>query len=197
VVDFAREYDILVCHDNPYCDVVYDGYVPPSILQVQGARDVALEFNSLSKTYNMAGWRVAMAVGSATAVEALARTKTQIDSGIFRAIQDASVVALTGDQSWLAERNQIYRERRDLILETLLGLGLQAKKPLASLYVWAALPEGRSSVDFARLLLEEAGISVAPGSAFGTLGEGYVRVSVGMDTERIREAMERLKRLSF
>jgi LL-diaminopimelate aminotransferase len=197
VVDFARAYDILVCHDNPYCDVVYDGYVAPSILQVQGARDVALEFNSLSKTYNMAGWRVAMAVGNGTAVEALARTKTQIDSGIFRAIQDASVVALTGDQSWIEDRNEIYRERRDLILETLQSLGLQAKKPLASLYVWAALPEGTSSVDFAKLLLEEAGISVAPGSAFGTFGEGYIRVSVGMDTERIREAMERLKRLSF
>jgi LL-diaminopimelate aminotransferase len=197
VVGFARQYDILVCHDNPYCDVVYDGYVAPSILQVQGARDVSLEFNSLSKTYNMAGWRVAMAVGSATAVEALARTKTQIDSGIFRAIQDASVVALTGDQGWIEERNEIYRERRDLILETLLGLGLQAKKPLASLYVWAALPDGTSSVDFTRLLLEDAGISVAPGSAFGAFGEGYVRVSVGMDTERIREAMERLKRFSF
>jgi len=138
-----------------------------------------------------------MAVGNGTAVEALARTKTQIDSGIFRAIQDASVVALTGDQSWIEDRNEIYRERRDLILETLQSLGLQAKKPLASLYVWAALPEGTSSVDFAKLLLEEAGISVAPGSAFGTFGEGYIRVSVGMDTERIREAMERLKRLSF
>jgi LL-diaminopimelate aminotransferase len=197
VVDFAREYSILVCHDNPYCDVVYDGYVAPSILQVQGARDVAVEFNSLSKTYNMAGWRIAMAVGSATAVEALARTKTQIDSGIFRPIQDAGVVALTGDQGWIEGRNEIYRERRDLILETLLDLGLHAEKPLASLYVWAALPNGTRSVDFAKLLLEEAGVSVAPGSAFGAFGEGYIRVSVGMSTERIREAMERLRRLSL
>lgn len=197
VVDFARQYDILVCHDNPYCDVVYDGYEAPSILQVDGARDVALEFNSLSKTYNMAGWRIAMAVGSPMAVEALARTKTQIDSGIFRPIQDAGVVALTGDQGWLEERNEIYRERRDLILETLAEIGLQARKPLASLYVWAALPEGTSSVEFAKLLLDEVGISVAPGSAFGARGEGYIRVSVGMGTQRVREAMERLRRLNF
>jgi len=196
-VDFARRYDVLICHDNPYCDVVFDGYVAPSILQVEGARDVALEFNSLSKTYNMAGWRIAMAVGSPVAVEALARTKTQIDSGIFRAIQDAGVVALTGDQSWIEGRNEIYRERRDLILETLPGVGLKAERPLASLYVWATLPEGTSSVDFARLLLEEAGISVAPGIAFGAYGEGYIRLSLGMSTARIREAMERLKRLSF
>jgi LL-diaminopimelate aminotransferase len=145
----------------------------------------------------MAGWRIAMAVGSATAVEALARTKTQIDSGIFRPIQDAGVVALTGDQGWIEGRNEIYRERRDLILETLLDLGLHAEKPLASLYVWAALPNGTRSVDFAKLLLEEAGVSVAPGSAFGAFGEGYIRVSVGMSTERIREAMERLRRLSL
>jgi LL-diaminopimelate aminotransferase len=196
-VDFAKEYDILICHDNPYCDVVYDGYIAPSILQVPGARDVALEFNSLSKTYNMAGWRIAMVVGSAVAVEALARTKTQIDSGIFRPIQDAGVEALTGDQGWLQERNSTYRERRDLILDTLQEIGLQAEKPLASLYVWAAVPKGYRSADFAKLLLEEAGVSVAAGSAFGAYGEGYIRVSVGMGTDRVREAMERLKVLAF
>lgn len=197
VVAFAKKYDLLVCHDNPYCDVVYDGYAAPSILQVEGARDVALEFNSLSKTYNMAGWRIGMAVGSPMALEVLARTKTQIDSGIFRAIQDAGVVALAGDQSWLEERNEIYRERRDLILETLAQVGLKARKPVASLYLWAALPDGTRSVDFARFLLEEVGISIAPGAVFGECGEGYIRVSVGMSTERIREAMERLRRLSF
>jgi LL-diaminopimelate aminotransferase len=196
-VEFARENSILICHDNPYCDVVYEGYVAPSILQVQGARDVAVEFNSLSKTYNMAGWRIAMAVGSSTAVEALARTKTQIDSGIFRPIQDAGVVALTGDQSWIEDRNEIYQERRDLILETLLDLGLQAVKPQASLYVWAALPKGTISVDFTKRLLEEAGVSVAPGGAFGAFGEGYIRVSVGMSTDRVREAMGRLRQLSL
>lgn len=196
-VAFARRYDVLICHDNPYCDIVFDGYTAPSLLQVPGAMELALEFNSLSKTYNMAGWRVGMAVGNATAVEALACTKTNIDSGIFRPIQDAAGVALTGDQSWLAGRNEIYRERRDLILATLEEIGIQADKAIASLYIWAQVPQGYSSAEFARTLLEDAGISIAAGSAFGAHGEGYVRISLGMSTERIREAMERLRRLEF
>ena len=197
VVDFAKRYDLLICHDNPYCDITFDGYTAPSILQVPGAVDLALEFNSLSKTYNMAGWRVGMAVGSATAVEALARTKTNIDSGIFRPIQDAAVVALTGDQHWLKVRNGIYRERRDLILETLREVGIQARKTMASLYLWAAVPEGHTSEEFATRLLEETGVSISPGSYFGLLGEGYLRISLGMSTGRIREAMERLKHLQY
>lgn len=196
-VAFARRYDVLICHDNPYCDIVFDGYTAPSLLQVSGAMEVALEFNSISKTYNMAGWRVGMAVGNATAVEALARTKTNIDSGIFRPIQDAAGVALTGDQSWLADRNEIYRERRDLILSTLDEIGIQADKAMASLYIWAKVPPGYSSAEFVRTLLEDAGISIAAGSAFGAHGEGYVRISLGMSTERIQEAMERLRRLEF
>lgn len=197
VVDFAQRYDILVCHDNPYCDITFDGYTAPSLLEVPGAMGVALEFNSLSKTYNMAGWRVGMAVGNVVAVEALARTKTNIDSGIFLPIQDGAGAALTGDQSWLQERNEIYQQRRDLILETLQALGIQAERPVASLYVWAQVPEGYTSVEYATLLLEEAGISTAPGSAFGAFGEGYLRISVGMSTDRIREAMERLMHLEF
>jgi LL-diaminopimelate aminotransferase len=196
VVDFARRNELLVCHDNPYCDVTFDGYTAPSLLQVPGAMDVALEFNSLSKTYNMAGWRIGMAVGNAMAVEALARTKTNIDSGVFRPIQDAAVVALTGDQTWLKGRNEIYRERRDLILETLREIGIQAARTKASLYVWAKIPDGYNSEEFATQLLEEAWISVAPGSAFGPHGEGFVRISMGMSTERIREAMGRLKRFA-
>ena len=194
VVAFARRHGVLVCHDNPYCDVVFDGYTAPSILQVPGAMDVALEFNSLSKTYNMAGWRVGMAVGSAVAVEALARTKTNIDSGIFLPIQDAAEVALTGDQTWLAERNSIYRGRRDLILDTLRDLGIPASESRASLYIWARVPKEYSSAEFAGRLLEDASVSVAPGSAFGPHGEGFVRISLGMSTERIGEAMERLRR---
>jgi LL-diaminopimelate aminotransferase len=196
-VAFARRYDVLICHDNPYCDVTFDGYVAPSLLQVPGAMDVALEFNSLSKTYNMAGWRVGMAVGNAMAVEALARTKTNIDSGIFRPIQDAAVLALSGDQSWLQERNDIYRLRRDLILAALEEIGIQAAKPLASLYIWAPIPLGYSSDQFATRLLDEASVSITPGTAFGPGGEGYVRISLGMSTERIREATERMKRLSL
>ena len=197
VVDFARRHELLVCHDNPYCDVTFDGYRAPSLLQIPGAMDIALEFNSLSKTYNMAGWRVGMAVGNAVAVEALAQTKTNIDSGIFLPIQDAAVVALTGDQTWLEQRNDIYRERRDLILGTLQEIGILADRPTASLYVWARVPEGYHSVDFATRLLEEAGISITPGTAFGPHGEGHVRISLGMSTGRIREAMERLRRFVF
>lgn len=196
-VDFARRFDLLICHDNPYCDVTFGDYVAPSLLQVPGAMGVALEFNSLSKTYNMAGWRVGMAVGNAVAVEALARTKTNIDSGIFRPIQDAAVLALTGDQSWLQERNGIYQARRDLILATLQEVGIRAKKPEASLYVWAETPGGYTSAELATQLLEEIGVSLAPGTAFGLHGEGYLRISLGMGTDRIREAMERLKSFDF
>jgi LL-diaminopimelate aminotransferase len=198
VVAWARRHDVLVCHDNPYCDVTFEGYVAPSLLQVPGAMDHCLEFNSLSKTYNMAGWRVGMAVGNRKAVDALARTKTNIDSGIFRAIQDAAIVALDGDQSWLEGRNEIYRQRRDLILSTLPELGMKADKTQASLYVWATIPAGfDDSVSFTTRLLEDAGVSIAPGTAFGSLGEGYVRISLGMSTERVREAMERLKGFRF
>ena len=193
VVAFAKEYDILICHDNPYCDVTFGDYRAPSILQVPGAKDVALEFNSLSKTYNMAGWRVGMAVGNATAVEALARTKTQIDSGIFRPIQDAAVTALTGDQSWLVERNGVYLERRDVIFAALKEVGIRASEPTASLYIWAQTPEGITSEDFATGLREATGVSITPGSYFGEQGEGYMRISLGRDTDRIREAMDRLR----
>jgi LL-diaminopimelate aminotransferase len=196
-VEFAREHDILICHDNPYCDITFDGYVAPSFLQVPGAADVVVEFNSLSKTYNMAGWRVGMAVGNPVAVEALARTKTNIDSGIFRPLQDAAVVALTGDQSWLADRNEIYRQRRDIILDGLSAVGIEATEAKASLYVWASTPTGHSSEAFATLLLEEAGVSIAPGTAFGPNGEGRIRISLGQATERVSEAMERIKGLEL
>jgi len=145
----------------------------------------------------MAGWRVGMAVGNPEAVAALARVKTNIDSGMFRAIQDAAVLALTGDQSWLAERNEIYRQRRDLIMEALPELGMKAEKPQASLYIWARVPEGYTSAGLATRVLNEAGISITPGTAFGQQGEGYVRISLGADTDRIREALERLRKLDL
>jgi LL-diaminopimelate aminotransferase len=195
-VHFARRHDLLICHDNPYCDVTFDGHISPSILEVPGAKDVALEFNSVSKTYNMAGWRVGMAVGSAMAVQALARTKTNIDSGIFRPLQDAVVAVLTGDQAWLKDRNEIYRQRRDLILDTLKGVGIRARKPRASLYIWAEVPSGLTSSEYAGRLLEEAGVSITPGTVFGPGGEGFVRISLGMSTTRIQEAMQRLRRFS-
>jgi LL-diaminopimelate aminotransferase len=194
VVDFARENDLLVCHDNPYCDVTFGGYVASSLLQVPGAKEVVLELNSLSKTYNMAGWRVGMAVGNPTAVDALARTKSHIDSGIFRPIQDAAVAALDGDQTWLEERNEVYRKRRDLIVDSLKQVGIETEIPRASLYVWAKTPSGYSSEQFTTWLLEDVGISITPGTVYGPHGKGYLRISLGRSTERIEEAMERLKR---
>jgi LL-diaminopimelate aminotransferase len=191
-VRFAHRHHLLICHDAPYTEVTFDGYAAPSLLQVEGAKEVVLEFNSLSKSHNMAGWRVGMAVGNADAVAAMALVKTNLDSGIFRPIQDAAIAALTGDQSWLADRNAIYQQRRDIVLEALERAGLKARKPQASLYLWPRVPDGLTSADFATRLLEETGVSVTPGTVFGQHGEGYVRISLGLSTARIREAMSRL-----
>lgn len=193
VVEFARQHRFLLVHDNPYADVTFDGYVAPSLLQVPGASELAIEFNSLSKSHNMGGWRVGMALGNADAVNALSRLKTNIDSGIFRAIQDAAVEALMGDQEWLSERNDVYARRRDIVLEALPRAGMRAETPKATIYVWASVPSGYTSADFCNRLLEETGVSITPGPAFGAQGEGYVRISLGQKTERIAEAMERLK----
>ena len=191
-IDFAREYDILICYDNPYCDLTFDGYVAPSILELPGAKEVTVEFNSLSKTYNMAGWRVGMAVGNAEAIAALTTIKTNIDSGIFRPIQDAAVVALLGDQRWIPKRIRIYQERRDIILGWLPKIGMSAQPPKASLYVWAKVPEGINCDQFAIEMLEKVGVWMTPGTAFGKYGDGYMRLSVCVPEERLREAGERL-----
>jgi LL-diaminopimelate aminotransferase len=192
-VTFARQHNILLVHDNPYCDVCFDGYVAPSLLQVPGAKEVAVEFNSLSKTYNMGGWRIGMVVGNAEAIGALSQLKTNVDSGLFRAIQDAAVEALTGDQEWLSERNDVYAYRRDVVLEALPKAGMRADTPKSTIYIWAKVPSGYTSADFCNQLLDKAGVSITPGPAFGQQGEGYVRISLGQKTERISEAMERLK----
>ncbi len=191
-VDFAEEHDIVLCYDNPYCDLTFDGYKAPSVLEIPGAKDVTVEFNSLSKTYNMAGWRVGMAVGNAEAIGALTTVKTNIDSGIFRPIQDAAAVALTSDQSWTEERNMVYQRRRDIILEWLPSIGMSAQTPKGGLYVWAKVPENTNCDDFAITLLEEAGVWITPGTAFGKHGDGYMRISLCVTEERLREAGERL-----
>jgi LL-diaminopimelate aminotransferase len=191
-LDFARRHDLLLCHDAPYCDVTYDGYVAPSLSQVRGAMEVAVEFNSLSKTANMAGWRVGMAVGNAEALAALAQVKSNVDSGIFRPLQEAAVQALSTDPDWLAARNSVYQERLEIILETLDAVGMETTRPSAALYVWARVPEGWESEPFALALLEQMGVAIAPGPFFGPSGEGYVRLSVTAPTERVREAMGRL-----
>jgi len=197
VVTFARQHDLLICHDAPYTDIAFDGYRAPSLLQVPGAREVAVEFNSLSKSHNMAGWRVGMVVGHARVIDALLRVKSNVDSGIFRAVQDAAVVALTGDQSWLVERNAIYQQRRDMVLTTLEEVGLSARRPQAGLYVWPEVPPGDTAAGFADRLLRKTGISITPGTAFGQYGEGYLRLSLGQDTTRIKEALDRLKKFEF
>lgn len=190
-VAFAREHGLLLAYDNPYCDVTWDGYIAPSVLQVPGAMEVAVEFNSFSKAYNMAGWRIGMVVGNPEAVAALARLKTNADTGIFQPIQDAAVVALETDDEWLARRNEVYKERRQVVTTALDRIGLSYTPSSATLYVWVRLPEGTVSVDFASRLLEATGVSVSPGSAFGPHGEGYARITLGHPAERLAEAMVR------
>ncbi len=190
-VEFCREYDILLCFDAPYCDNTYDGYVAPSILQVPGAKDVAIEFNSLSKSHNLAGWRAAMAVGNPVAIKALGLVKSNIDSGIALPIQQMVIEALTGDQTWLQARNAVYKERRDAVVDALQAMGLQAARPKGAIYVWTPVPAGWKSVDFATALLEEAGVSIAPGAMFGEHGEGYARISLVQPLPVMQEAMQR------
>ncbi len=193
-VDFARQHDILLCYDAPYCDLTYGDYVAPSILQVEGAMDVAVEFNSLSKTFNMAGWRMGMAVGNEVALAALAQVKSNMDSGLFHPLQEAAIVALNETQpAWLAARNARYRERFDILIEGLEALGMTAQPPQATLYLWAAIPAGwPSSEAFALAVMEQTGVVFAPGSFFGPAGEGYVRISVTASTEQVREAAGRI-----
>lgn len=195
-VAFARRHDLLLCHDAPYCDVGFEGYQAPSLLQIPGAREVAVEFNSLSKSHNMAGWRIGMAVGNDQVLAALLQVKSNVDSGIFQGVQAAGVAALSGDQAWISARNTIYQARRDLVLEGLRQAGLRAATPRAGLYVWAATPGGVTAAVFADRLLAQTGVSVTPGSAFGAHGEGYFRISLGTATERLAEAMRRLEHSS-
>ncbi len=195
VVDFARRYEILVAHDAPYTDVTFDGYRAPSLLEVPGAKEVAVEFNSFSKSFNMAGWRLGMMVGNPDAVRHVHVYKSQLDTSHFLPILRAGAVALNHPEAdeWIAWRNGVYQERRDIILEALAQTRLKADKPQASLYVWARLPEGETdSKAFCGRLLREAGVSTTPGVIFGPHGEGYLRISLGAATEKIKEAMERL-----
>ncbi len=194
-VAFARRHDLLLAYDNPYSEVIWDGTQPPSVLQVPGAREVALEFNSLSKMVNMAGWRVGMAVGNPEAIAALARVKTNADTGIFQPIQRAAAVALALPEAWHAERNAVYARRRAVVTRALDRMNLWYAPYQATLYVWVEIPPVYgTSTDFAAALLEEAGVSVSPGSAFGAHGEGYVRISLVQPEERLEEALERWER---
>jgi len=194
VVDFARRHDLVVCHDAPYTEVAFDGYRPISFLEVPGAMDVGLEFHSLSKSFNMTGWRVGMAVGNATCRDTLMKVKSNLDSGIPQAIQCAAIEALRGDQSCIEEHNAIYQRRRDRIVAVLRQMGLRVTPPKASLYIWAGIPQGYTSADFATRLLEETGVVVTPGTGYGRCGEGYIRLSLTAPDDDIEEGLERLSR---
>ncbi len=197
-VAFGRDHGILIAYDAPYCDVAYDGYVAPSILEVDGALGVAVEFNSLSKTYNMAGWRIGMAVGNRDAIGALAQVKSNVDSGLFHPLQEAAICALATEPDWIEARNAIYRERLQILADGLREIGIVAPMPKASLYLWVPLPEAskRDSDHLAKMWLEQAGVAVAPGGFFGPSGAGYVRISATAPTERIREAVARLQEVT-
>jgi LL-diaminopimelate aminotransferase len=189
---FAREYDLLVCHDAAYAQVSFDGYQPPSLLQVPGAAEVGVEFNTLSKSHNMAGWRVGAALGNRQVLRSLYTLKTNADSGHFQPVLEAATAAMSGDQGWLVGRNEVYRQRRDLVMGTMRQLGLQAASPQASLYVWFKTPPGWTSLAFAEMILDRAHVSLTPGSIFGQYGEGYIRLAFTAPTERVAEAMQRM-----
>lgn len=194
-VEFAKKYDIVICHDFAYSEITYDGYSAPSFLQAEGARDVGVEFHSLSKTYNMTGWRIGFVVGNADVIEALGRVKTNIDSGIFNAIQHTGVEALTSSQECVAEMCGIYKKRRDIVVETLNNSGWNISKPKGSIYIWVPVPSGYTSASFATHILEKAGVVVSPGNAYGASGEGYFRISLTVGDERLKEALDRIKKV--
>src|SRR5919106_1189775 len=192
-VEFAREHDVLVVHDASYTETTFDGYVAPSFLATPGAKDVGVEIFSLSKGWNMTGWRTAAIVGNADAVSAYWRLKTNVDSGLFDAVQLAGAAALTGPRKAIEEMNEIYVRRRDLVVGTLREIGVEVQPPKGTIYVWAPVPQGHTSTSFAELVLEEVAVVVSPGSIYGPSGEGFFRISLTTPDERLTEALERIR----
>ncbi len=197
VVAFARRYQIIVCHDAAYSEIAFDGYEPLSFMEVEGAKEVGIEFHSLSKTFNMTGWRIGFAVGHAEIVSGLGRVKTNIDSGLFQAIQEAGMEALNHFDTPFPEIIKVYERRRDVLVKGLREIGLEVDLPKATFYVWFQVPRGYTSAQFAGLLIEKVGIVATPGNGFGEGGEGYIRMAVTVDEKKLREAIERLKGLKF
>lgn len=195
VVRFCRDHDIVLAYDNAYSEVAYDGYHPPSIFEIPGAREVAIEFHSLSKTYNMTGWRVGWAAGNADLVRALTRVKTFCDTGVPFTIQHAATAALRARDEWLPGNLAIFRERRDAAAATLADAGFEIDLPKATMYLWVPLPDGTGSEAFARQLLLEQGVAVLPGRALGAGGEGFFRIALTVPEERLREATARMGRV--
>jgi LL-diaminopimelate aminotransferase len=196
VVVFAQKHKIIVCHDAAYSEIAFDGCRPQSFLEIEGGLDVGVEFHSLSKTYNMTGWRIGWVCGNAEVIKALGKVKTNIDSGIFGAIQLAGIAALKGPQYCVEEAREVYRQRRDVLIEGLKSLGWNIIKPAATFYIWAKLPCGqRDSTKFASFLLQKANIVVTPGIGFGKCGEGFIRIALTVPKERIKEAVERIRKV--
>ena len=194
-VHWAKQHDIIIAHDNPYSEVSFDGYKPPSIFEVPEAKEIAVEFNSLSKTFSMAGQRIGMVVGNSEIIEVLGRIKSNIDSGIYGAIQDTAIAAYTRDQSWIPARNEIYRKRRDKLCDVLNAIGVDAPRPKASLYIWARVPEGYTSRSFADHLLDKIGVAITPGTSYGSHGDGYFRMSLTVSDHEVDEAVTRIRSL--
>jgi LL-diaminopimelate aminotransferase len=191
-IDFALENDLVICSDEAYSKMAFDGYKVTSLLEVTGGMDVGLVFDSLSKTYNMTGWRLGYALGNAELVQALGKVKTNVDSGASQIIQEAGIAALRSSQECVRENLRIYRERRDVLVDGLNRLGMPCKKPLATFYVWLKVPGG-DSMEFANMLLEKAAVVCTPGVGFGEHGEGYVRFALTQPVARIREALDRME----
>jgi LL-diaminopimelate aminotransferase len=194
-VRFCLANDIILAHDFAYSEMAFDGYRAPSLMQVEGARECAVEFHSLSKTYSMTGWRVGFVVGNDKLIGALGKVKTNVDSGVFQAVQEAAIAALEGGDEKVREYCAIYKQRRDLMVEALRALGLACDVPRATFYIWAQVPHGHTSVSFTERVLKETGVVITPGSGFGKGGEGYVRFSLTVPSERLKEAVERIKAL--
>ena len=197
VVQFAKKYGIIVCHDAAYTEMAFDGYRPPSFLEVDDAKDVGVEFHSLSKTYNMTGWRIGFAVGNHKGIEGLGAIKSNIDSGLFQAVQIAGMEALNGDQSCVEEMKKIYSRRRDMMVKGLRKAGFEVESPKATFYLWVKVVEGYTSAQIATRFLEEAGVVVTPGNGFGEPGEGYFRIALTQNRQRLEEAIQRIVSAKF
>jgi len=193
LVALASANDIIVVHDNAYGDITYDGYVAPSFLETPGAKDVGVEMFSLSKSYNMTGWRAGAVVGNGDVVDAYWRLKTNMDSGMFAAVQRAAATALTSSQECVREMCRTYQRRRDMLVEALTGLGMAVTAPRGTIYLWAAVPDGHTSASFTELMLDQADVVVTPGAAYGASGEGYVRLSLTVPDTRLQEAVRRIE----
>jgi LL-diaminopimelate aminotransferase len=193
VVDFAKEFNIVICHDLAYSEISFDGCSPPSIMEIEGGKEVAIEFHSLSKTFNMTGWRIGFVVGNRAVIETLRELKTNIDSGVFQAVQEAGIEALRMNPHTVEKTRKIYQRRRNILAEGLARINWQIQLPKATFYLWLKIPSSFSSLEFAELLMERCGVVVTPGIGFGSCGEGYIRIALTVSEGRLEEAVKRIR----